>query len=204
MIHGTKTEMDPRLERLSFFSDAVFAISITLLVIEIHVPELGAGATDSQWWHALAHLIPHFLAFAMSFLVVGAIWATHHTMIGMMAAFDRRVVWPNLHLLLAIAFLPFTTGLLTAGARSPGPFAVYAASLVLAGLLKIRLTAIALRPDLVALDVDPARVAVEKRRQFVLPGVAFLSLLLAFVVPAWNTLAMALVPILLRLPGLRA
>ncbi len=60
-----------RLERLAFFSDAVFAIAITILVVDIHVPQLGNNASNMDWVRALLALAPNFGAYALSFVVIG-------------------------------------------------------------------------------------------------------------------------------------
>ena len=200
---GTKKHATPdgergghALERLVLFSDAVFAIAITLLVLEIHTPELGPAATERDWLNALLHLIPHFAAFLLSFMVIGAVWMSHHRLFMLVGRYDERLLWPNLFLLLAVAFLPFTTGLLTTGSLATMPFAFYAASLMAAGLSKARLTRIALSPDLVDPRVPKAVIRGELRRRWITPIAAGVTLLLAFVVTPWNVLGMALLPIL--------
>ncbi|MBO9577060.1 MAG: DUF1211 domain-containing protein [Sphingobium sp.] len=98
---------DHRLERLSFFSDAVIAIGITLLIIEIHPPHLHTG---QDGWTELAKLGPQFFGFALSFAVIGRFWMGHHSALAGMNGFDQRLVIPNLAFLLLVAFMPFATG----------------------------------------------------------------------------------------------
>jgi uncharacterized membrane protein len=101
-----------RPERLTFFSDTAFAIAITLLVIEIHVLRLGT-ADDYAYLLALHELLPSILGFVPSLPVIGALWAAHHRVFGLLADYDSGLVMPNL-LLMAIAFMPFATALMSA------------------------------------------------------------------------------------------
>ncbi|MEO7916524.1 MAG: TMEM175 family protein [Dokdonella sp.] len=191
------------LERLVFFSDAVFAIVITLLVLEIRTPELGSAASERQWLTAILELLPHFGAFMLSFLVIGALWMSHHRLFMMVRQYDERLLWPNLLLLLSVAFLPFTTSLLSTGSLAITPFAFYAASLLLASLLKARLARVALSPGVVDSHVSATLVRGEMRRRWVMPIAACVTLILAFVATPWNSLAMLLLPMLKRLPPFR-
>ncbi len=206
MDHGSDYGPEHRLERLAFFSDAVFAIAITLLIIEIHVPELPRGASDADWIRGLYHLIPSFWSFALSFVVIGTMWILHHKTLSMMAKFSGRLMWPNLLFLMSVAFLPFSTAFMAAGSRvavgnpSPVPFVFYDVSLLAAGLLKARLTRIALRPDLISPHVKPSQVEAERRQVLILPLATTLALGLAFVIPAWNNLAMLTIPLFRLLP----
>ena len=102
-----------QLERLILFSDAVFAIAITLLVIEIKVP---AGSWSDKITAAnlneyLLEILPHIFGFVISFFVIGFYWSVHHRMFGYVISYDSRLIWLNLLLLFFIAFLPFTTSL---------------------------------------------------------------------------------------------
>jgi uncharacterized membrane protein len=100
--------------RLEAFSDGVFAISITLLVLEIRRP-----SDYSNLLHGLLALWPSYLAYAVTFLFIGQVWANHHVMFDHIRAADRVVLLLNTLLLMAVAFLPFATSVL-AGALHDG------------------------------------------------------------------------------------
>lgn len=86
-----------QLERLILFSDAVFAIAITLLVIEIKIPEIhAADLTEEKLVSSLAHLIPKFIGFLVSFLIIGQYWTVHHRMFGYVINFNGTLLWLNI------------------------------------------------------------------------------------------------------------
>ena len=192
-------ETEPALERFVFFSDAVFAIAITLLAIEIKMPLLGSAADEASWERALLDLRPSFFSFGLSFFVIGSVWTAHHSVFRLVSRFDQRFMTPNLLLLLAIVLVPFSSGLLPISAKVAAPFAFYAAVLVLAGLSKAWLTTLAMNPKLLRPGVSPVLATAARRRSWLLPVAAILTFALAFVAPAWNNLAM-LVLLAGRLP----
>jgi TMEM175 potassium channel family protein len=95
------------------FSDAVFAITITLLVLEIRPP-----AAYTNLLHGLIALWPSYLAYAVTFLFIGQVWANHHVMFDHIRAADRVVLLLNTLLLMVVAFLPFATSVLAGALRS--------------------------------------------------------------------------------------
>jgi uncharacterized membrane protein len=95
------------------FSDAVFAITITLLVLDIRPP-----ADDSKLLHGLVVLWPSYLAYAVTFLFIGQVWANHHVMFDHIRAADRGILFLNTLLLMVVAFLPFATSVLAGALRS--------------------------------------------------------------------------------------
>ncbi|MFE3758586.1 TMEM175 family protein [Nocardia tengchongensis] len=94
--------------RVEAFSDGVMAIAITLLVLEIRLPDTEGGSL----WHELTGLWPSYLAYAGSFLTIGVIWLCHHRFFSRVRAMDGLLHCGNLLLLLAVAFLPFPTTVL--------------------------------------------------------------------------------------------
>lgn len=189
MSHG----QEQQLERLTFFSDAVFAIAITLLVIEIHVPE-PAGRDDAAWLQALGHLVPHFLGFVLSFVVVGALWAAHHRVFGMLQRFDPAIVWRNLALLMSVAFMPFSSALMSTHPTERIPEMFYSVNLFIAGVLQWRLFRTALRAPFLREDVPHADVMAMRRRILALPLMSTLSCCLAFWIPGPSNLPLVLMP----------
>jgi uncharacterized membrane protein len=121
--------------RLEAFSDGVIAIAITLLVLEIHVPE--TGGPDSLG-HQLADQWPSYAAYVVSFVTIGIIWVNHHAMVSRIRKTNHTVLILNLFLLMSIAILPFTTDLVAEYLReSDGEHlaaAIYSGSLLLMGL----------------------------------------------------------------------
>jgi TMEM175 potassium channel family protein len=118
------------LERVVFFSDAVFAIVITLLVLpltaEIDLPAEGTDTARQVW-----DMWPRVVSFATSFLVIGQFWLAHHRMFAQLRKVDHGLIWLNLVFLLTVSFLPFPTAVLgdTPTADDSFPVVFYAASL---------------------------------------------------------------------------
>ncbi len=121
--------------RLEAFSDGVVAIAITLLVLEIHVPEVGG---PNSLGHELAHQWPSYAGYLVSFVTIGIIWINHHAMVSRIRQANHTLLILNLFLLMSIAILPFTTALVADYLREPEgehlAAAIYSGSLLLMGL----------------------------------------------------------------------
>ncbi|MFL5758259.1 MAG: TMEM175 family protein [Thermomicrobiales bacterium] len=106
--------------RLEAFSDGVIAIAITLLVLEVHVPDPGDVTSERALWHALGQLWPSYVGYLISFITIGIMWANHHRIFTMIGQYDHNLIVLNLLLLLCIGFIPFTTDLLAEYLGEPG------------------------------------------------------------------------------------
>jgi uncharacterized membrane protein len=113
--------------RLEAFSDGVVAIIITIMVLELKVPQGGDLA-------ALRPLLPTFLTYAMSFTFVGIYWNNHHHLLHATTRIDGAVLWANLHLLFWLSLTPFVTGWMGANHYEPLPVAVYGVVLLLSAI----------------------------------------------------------------------
>jgi uncharacterized membrane protein len=112
--------------RLEAFSDGVIAILITIMILELKIPE----ETDV---HALRPLLPIFLTYVMSFVFLGIYWSNHHHMLHATERVNGAVLWANLHLLFWLSLVPFVTGWMGENHFAPLPTAVYGAVMLLSG-----------------------------------------------------------------------
>jgi|GEM_PF-1099352 len=102
-------KQDFQVERLAFFSDAVFAIAITLLVIDFKVPEVNSKTTLPEVLEKLHALLPNVVALLFSFSLIAGYWIKHHFLFKHIHNYNRHIVVVNMFVLLPIIFLPFTT-----------------------------------------------------------------------------------------------
>ena len=105
--------------RLETFADAVFAIAITLLIIEIRLPPPQEVEHAGGLGAALAHLWPSYLGYVISFVVIGIMWANHHNLMKLVDRIDHGFITWNLLLLLCVAFLPFPTAVMAEHLTNP-------------------------------------------------------------------------------------
>ena len=115
--------------RLEAFSDGVIAILITIMVLELKVPE-----EEGAELHALAPLAPVFLAYVLSFVYVGIYWNNHHHMFHAITKVNGRVMWANLHLLFWLSLVPFATHWMGRNHNAPVPTAIYGAIMLMCGV----------------------------------------------------------------------
>jgi uncharacterized membrane protein len=189
-----ENKTDHPLERLIFFSDAVFAIAITLLVIEIHVPPLAADGLEPTL-EALARLIPQFIGFVVSFAVIGAFWAGHHRAFSLADRIGPGIIRWNLMLLGAIAFMPFVTNFMSSNYAKTGPSAVYWGWMVCTALLNLKVNSIATGPKMRAADVSVAAAADVPRRSRAVVLAALTALAFSQIKPWFGPLGMATIPL---------
>ena len=165
--------------RLEAFSDGVFAIAITLLVLDLNVP--GPGSLGNRpLTSALAHQWPSYFAYLVSFLVIGIIWINHHAMCALARRVDRRTLFANLFLLLSVSVIPFPTRLLASyltanHGDAQTAAAVYAATMVVMGVA-FSLLFLAFTRDARALQspIPPAALRSALRR-FSIGGLCYLA-----------------------------
>jgi TMEM175 potassium channel family protein len=122
------------LGRLLAFSDGVFAIAITLLVLTVPIPSVPSGPHQSDRLAGqILSLTPNILGFALSFGLVGTYWILHHQLLRRLTASGTTLLWINLGILLSICLVPFTTALLVRYGNTPVGAVAYASGIALVG-----------------------------------------------------------------------
>ncbi len=122
------------LERIVFFSDAVTAIAMTLLAIDLKVPEIAASAAATELPRSLSEMGPRFLSFFISFAVIGTYWMAHHRYFRFIKRYDGRLMMLNMLFLLCVVLMPFVAGLFGQYHYLPLGMGIYAAAVGATGL----------------------------------------------------------------------
>ncbi|CAN5503347.1 TMEM175 family protein [soil metagenome] len=120
------------------FSDAVFAIAITLLVIEIKVPEIARDmVSEEKLAEMLAEMIPKFAGFIISFFIIGLYWTVHHRLFGYVVNYNQRLLWLNLLFLFAVVLMPFSSGFYSAYLfkHLKSPVVIYVCNICFLGIM---------------------------------------------------------------------
>ena len=193
LAHTLGEDAPSGLERMVFFSDAVFAIVITLLVLplaaEVEIPE------DTT---AIAHTVldqwSRVLTFVISFLVIGQFWIAHHRLYDHIRRLDAGLLWFNLVFLLTVSFMPFPSAVLGASPTTAEAFPVvfYAASMTVASVVLTLLWTYAIARGLQDPRLSPAQQREITWRAYATSGAFLLSVGLAFL-GLWAAVAVWLV-----------
>lgn len=190
---------DHPLERLVFFSDAVFAIAITLLVIELHPPHLDRHASDQEHWQALRVMIPQFAGYVISFAIIGVFWMGHHRAFALATRHDRAVVKWNLLMLMVIAFMPFVTAYYSAFLGARVPILLYCGAMLLAALLNRKVNRLATGPTMVSPDASPEAIAYVRMRGNALVLGSATAVGMCYVYPEFAQAGLASIPLWRRI-----
>jgi uncharacterized membrane protein len=190
----SRPEAGRELDRIVFFSDAVFAIAITLLVLDIRVPD---GLSAAELPAEVLGLWPKYLGYAISFLVLAIYWQAHHRVFKPIRGYDGTLVWLNFLFLMAVAFLPFPTSLLGEYGGQRVSVAVYAANAAVASVLLSAISWHAIRRQrLVADDFDEEEARLRWLQGLAVPAVFLASIGVSFFSPmaamySWLLLAVS-------------
>jgi uncharacterized membrane protein len=151
-------------ERLAALSDGIFAVAMTLLVLDIHAPAAETVHSDHELWGVLVALSPRLLLFGMSFLTLGIFWVGQQTQLNHLERSDRSLTWIHLAFLAVVCLVPFSTSLLAEFTRYRAALLVYWVNLLLLGVTLYFSWVCALDLGVVKSDLSPEVSKAVKRR----------------------------------------
>jgi uncharacterized membrane protein len=189
--------------RIEALADGIFAVAMTILVLELHVPELGSDVSDARLQSALESFLPKALNFASGFVILGTLWIGHRYQFHYIRCSNRAILWINLVFLLAISFLPFVVALIGTYGAKRVTCILYGATLVGAMTCLLAQWSYAAGPSrrLVGHTVPPEVVA-GLRNRVVMGMIGYGGgLLLAFIAPRASLTCYAATPLLYLLPA---
>jgi len=184
-------------ERVVFFSDAVFAIVITLLVLELKVPHL-TEHNEPALRGALFGLLPRVAGFVISFLIIGLMWIEHHRIFRYIADYNSGLLWRNLLLLLCVSFVPFPTALFSENFWSRTAFILYTASFGGVATAKLWIWRHAMSAGLLKPDVTQEFAKRIARRSMAVPLACALAIILSFISIMLAPISFAFIPVFAR------
>jgi uncharacterized membrane protein len=192
---GTETSLE--LERIVFFTDAVMAIVSTILVIELALPDLSATELASQLPEILVSLLPKFMSYALSFLIIGSFWVRHHIIFSYIRKYDNRLLWLNIIFLLFLALIPFATGVLGATVFVAASVIFYSGIVASASVVFLLMWIHASHNNrLVSPSVSKSTIQYEERRSMVTTASFLLAIPAALVDVRLSIAAWAMVPLI--------
>ncbi len=192
-----QSRLDFQLERFLFFSDAVIAIIITLMVLEIKVPltvtvngQTHEILTDLVLKNELAKLAMKFVGYLISFGIVGHYWSVHHRIFGYVIKYDTKLVWLNMGFLFCVALLPFSSNLLGEYSMEGRmhmhlPYLFYVINVCMVAAFNLAMWTYVSSPkrEFLTHKISPIRIRLGVYRSLILPGVFVLSYLISFLWP---------------------
>ena len=193
------------LERMAALSDGIFAVAMTLLVLDLRAPAAAAIHSEHELWRALVDLAPRFLMYAMSFMTLGIFWVGQQTQLNHLSRSDRSLSWIHLAFLALVSIAPFSTAFLAEFIHYRVALLVYWLNIFLLGLTLYLSWICALGTGLVKSDLPPEISAAIKRRIVIAQSSYAFGVLLCVFGTYWSIAFIVLVQLYYvvapRLPG---
>ncbi len=207
MVHSYNQIAGRSVERLAALSDGIFAVAMTLLVLDLRAPAADAIHSEHDLWHALLALAPRLLPYVMSFMTLGIFWVGQQTQLNHLDRSDRSLSWIHLAFLFLVTITPFSTALLAEFTRYRPALLVYWLNILLLGATLYFSWVCALDSGLVKSDLPPGVAKAIKQRILIAQTLYAFGALLCIFNTYWSIAVIVLVQlnyvIAPRLPGRR-
>lgn len=195
MLHQSFMNI-PSTGRIETFSDGVMAIIITILVLELRLPELPDKFSQHTFYDALSGIAPKLIAYLFSFIVISIFWVNHHNLLHHLTRTTAGLLWHNNHLLLWLSLIPIPTGFIGEHPDNKYAIAFYAFIMFMAALSFTLLSKYTMfKGALMTGEVTAERRKALLRRSWFGPGIYGLSIIAAFIHPYFAWVLFVCVPL---------
>jgi len=178
--------------RLEAFCDGVFAIALTLLIIDIKIPPTIEINSTAEFWLAIQHIVPSIAAFVLSFIIILITWVNHHNSFTLINKSSPSFIYANGFLLLTVVFIPFPTSLLgehiLSDHASPAVI-LYTAIIALQGFAWVLLSAASLKTELAKNEKAIEQIKINRRNGYI----TFVAYSLMAIISFWFPLTIAII-----------
>lgn len=198
MTKSDDSELGMTTRRIESLADGIFSIAMTLLVLNLALPEMGDDLTPATELHDLLFGQTHeFFNYALSFILLAIFWSVHHQQFHFIKRTDHTHLWINICSLMFVALVPFSTSLTGDYPDETTAKLFFDLNLFILGTLNaLNWTYATNDYRLVDRGLDPRRISAENRRDAIIPVVALLAMVLAFITPLWSSCVYLLVPVM--------
>ena len=198
LISARKLRLELSTSRIEALTDGVFAIAMTLLVLNIEVSEPRQGFDASDFQQRVLNLWPQLMHYVESFIILAAFWIKNHQQFHFIKRSDRRLLLINLGCLLFVCLIPFSTSLMADYGDMWLAAIVFESNMLLAGTLYYLHWSYATKGHrLVEKDLDPRVITAYKQSSLVIPLVSVVAIALSLFHPRWGTSLFFLIPFIL-------
>ncbi|WP_462266368.1 TMEM175 family protein [Mucilaginibacter sp.] len=190
---------DFQIDRIILFSDAVLAIAITLLVIEIKAPEFEHGLPERKIVSWLLYQIPKFIGFIISFFVIAIYWRSHHRIFGFVNRYTSKLIWLNFFFLFTVALMPFSSAFYSENMLYHVPFYFYNINIICTGLANYATVNYVFNPanQIVTHWPNETFIKIFKARSLITPGIFLLGIIIGTIwLPAGWYMPLLIAPVL--------
>jgi uncharacterized membrane protein len=188
-------------DRIEALSDGIFSVAMTLLVLDVRVPDVAHPGSDLA--AALQDLLPRIGVYIASFVIVGYAWIWHHLTFAMIERSTRIFMWINLILLLAVRFLPFSTTLIAKYPEVRASTLTYGANILWFSVMLNILLMYAVRERLVSEKFDSATIRASQLRGYLQTGLTIVAILVGLVFPWAGIASFIVIPVFYIATGSR-
>lgn len=200
LISARKLRLELSTSRIEALTDGIFAIAMTLLVLNIEVSEPRQGFGAYEFRQRVLNLWPQLMHYVESFIILAAFWIKNHQQFHFIKRSDRRLLWINLCCLLFVCLIPFSTSLISDYGDMWLAALIFESNMLIAGTLYYLLWSYATGGHrLVEKDLDPMVIIAYKRSSLVIPVIAMVAIILSTIHPRWGTGIFFLIPFILFL-----